>query len=91
MKSKLYQNLFSDKIVIIVNSMPAISNLLSLGAQEVNPITFFKIQVQSGKINEQAKRLTLRNVGNEKRSNNGLIVWGVVEATDLIKHRPTQQ
>ena len=91
MKSKLYQNLFSDKIVIIVNSMPAISNLLSLGAQEVNPITFFKIQVQSGKINDQAKRLTLRNVGNEKRSNNGLIVWGVVEATDLIKHRPTQQ
>ena len=91
MKSKLYQNLFSDKIVIIVNSMPAISNLLSLGAQEVNPITFIKIQVQSGKINDQAKRLTLRNVGNEKRSNNGLIVWGVVEATDLIKHRPTQQ
>ena len=91
MKSKLYQNLFSDKIVIIVNSMPAISNLLSLGAQEVNPITFIKIQVQSGKINDQAKRLTLRNVGNDKRSNNGLIVWGVVEATDLIKHRPTQQ
>ena len=42
-KSQVYQNLFNDKLIIVMNSLPAISKLISLGSLMANPVTYLKI------------------------------------------------
>ena len=44
----IYQNLFNDKLIIVMNSLPAISKLITLGSLVANPVTYLRIQVTSG-------------------------------------------
>ena len=44
----IYQNLFNDKLIIVMNSLPAISKLITLGSLVANPVAYLRIQITSG-------------------------------------------
>ena len=89
-KSLIYQTLYNDKLIIVMNNLPAISKLITLGSLMANPVTYLRIQIGSGETMGQRLELKSSN-DNRKVPVYGLSVVAEVETTDLIKHNPTTQ